>query len=220
MKIQKQKHMKRYNNLLEDELPMQVKSLKKGNWFLFILSLILSVGFLVMLNHELSEPEHICPVQDTIELSEKTIEQHIGEAILYPNSDINDSILYDYIVEIKAWYPDILLAQAKIESGSYSSTVFKKANNLYGMKQVNSRFHCQTSSFNSYGGYDSWKLSVLDRVLWDMFIFDSIKPEREVYLRALRNYAESETYVQAIQKVINSNNISNEENKNKQTTSD
>ena len=82
------------------------------------------------------------------------------------------------------------------------------------MKQVNSRFHCQTSSYNSYGGYDSWKLSVLDRVLWDLFIFDSIKPQRDEYLRALRNYAESRDYINIIQKTIEQNLISHAEETN------
>lgn len=204
--------MKQYNNLLEDityiEYAKKIRQYKSIGICLFV---ILVVGMTVVLNTFYKKYSNNKNVTEVVELSEKTIEQHIGEAILYPNNDINDSILYNYLIEINAWYPDILLAQAKIESASYTSNVFKKASNLYGMKQVNSRFHCQTSSYNSYGGYDSWKLSVLDRVLWDLFVFDSIKPQREDYLRTLRNYAEATDYINKIQSIIQLNDITNEE---------
>ena len=210
--------MKRYNNLLEDTLPQRYEQdIKKYRYkvhfnFFIIVSLIILIIWAVYSYEKALSQKVNDSNKDivTTELTEKTIEQHIGEAILYPAKEINDSILYAYLEEINAWYPDILLAQAKIESASYTSTVFKKANNLYGMKQVYSRFHCQTSSFNSYGGYDSWKLSVLDRVLYDLFVFDSIKPERDIYLKQLRNYAESQNYIEIINKVINSNAAKNE----------
>lgn len=207
--------MKQYNSLLEDvtyeKYEEQIKRYRRIGLITFVILVIALTAMLSIFYNK-----HNCPVQsiDTTALSEKKIEQHIGEAILYPSEDINDSILYNYLNEINAWYPDILLAQAKIESASYTSTVFKKASNLYGMKQVNSRFHCQTSSYNSYGGYDSWKLSVLDRVLWDLFIFDSIKPQRDEYLRVLRNYAESRDYINIIQKTIKQNSISHAEETN------
>lgn len=207
--------MKQYNSLLEDvtyeKYEEQIKRYRRIGLITFVILVIALTAMLSIFYNK-----HNRPVQsiDTTALSEKNIEQHIGEAILYPSEDINDSILYNYLNEINAWYPDILLAQAKVESASYTSTVFKKAYNLYGMKQVNSRFHCQTSSYNSYGGYDSWKLSVLDRVLWDLFIFDSIKPQRDEYLRALRNYAESRDYINIIQKTIKQNSISHAEETN------
>lgn len=205
--------MKRYNNLLEDTLPQKYEQdIKKYRYKIhYTYFIIVLLIILIVCETALSQKSNNSnKEQITTELTEKTIEQHIGEAILYPTKEINDSILYAYLEEINAWYPDILLAQAKVESGSYTSTVFKKANNLYGMKQVYSRFHCQTGSYNSYGGYDSWKLSVLDRVLYDLFVFDSIKPEREVYLKQLRNYAESQNYIETINKVINSNSVNNE----------
>lgn len=205
--------MKKYNNLLEDiseKEYQQVLSKKKNK--IYILSTITAVLICMILaivfntiKHDVSKTE-----KNTDILSEKTLEHYIGEAILYPSDEINDSILECYLIELGAWYPDILLAQAKIESGTYTSNVFKAANNLYGMKTVNSRFHCQTGRYNSYGHYDSWKLSVIDRILWDLFIFDSIKPDRNQYLRALRDYAEAQNYIETIEKVINSNIKENE----------
>ena len=209
--------MKKYNNLLEDISEKEYKAIlykKKKNIYTLLTIIIMLILFILILiayvsKHDVSKTEN-----NTDILSEKTLEHYIGEAILYPSDEINDSILECYLLEVGAWYPDILLAQAKIESGTYTSNVFKAANNLYGMRTVNSRFHCQTGRYNSYGHYDSWKLSVIDRILWDLFIFDSIKPDRNQYLRALRNYAEAQNYIETIEKVINSNNINNETEKN------
>lgn len=209
--------MKKYNNLLEDisEKEYQQALSKKKNK-IYILSTIIAVLICMILAIVFNTSKrNVSKVENNTDiLSEKTLEHYIGEAILYPSDEINDSILECYLLEVGAWYPDILLAQAKIESGTYTSNVFKAANNLYGMRTVNSRFHCQTGRYNSYGHYDSWKLSVIDRILWDLFIFDSIKPDRKQYLRALRNYAEAQNYIQTIEKVINSNNINDETEKN------
>lgn len=199
--------MKKYNNLLEDITEQEcIKQMKKN---IFICLSVLTVSILIVIfGIYITKSKTVKePVQSNITQYEKSLEQHIGEAILFPQKEINDSILYDYLTTINVWYPDILLAQAKIESASYSSNVFNKTNNLYGMKSVNSRFHCQTGLYNGYGCYDSWKLSVIDRVLWDLFVFDSIKPSREIYLKTLRNYAEAQNYIYTIQNVINSNNI-------------
>lgn len=205
--------MKRYNDLLEDVIVEYYKRAIKKNLKHEKIILAGFIGIIIILFcifHFNCKSQKHTPIQEQTILSEKSIEQHIGEAILYPAIEINDSILYNYLLEIGAWYPDILIAQAKIESASYTSNVFKKANNLYGMKSVYSRFHCQTGAYNNYGCYDSWKLSALDRVLWDLFIFDSIKPQREEYLRALRNYAEAQNYITTIQKTINSLNYGSE----------
>ena len=116
--------MKQYNSLLEDvtykKYEEQIKRYRRIGLITFV---ILVIALTAMLSIFYNKHNH--PVQsiDTTALSEKNIEQHIGEAILYPSDDINDSILYNYLNEINAWYPDILLAQAKVESASYTSTV-------------------------------------------------------------------------------------------------
>ena len=204
--------MKKYNNLLEDvteqlyndELKSRDRYHKKVvKRFVVTTLLLISLSLTLLYCIKVTQKETSNNQQDV--LTEKTIEQHIGEAILYNDNEINDSLLFNYLKDVNAWYPEVLLAQAQIESGRYTSNVFNSANNLYGMKVVNSRFHCQTGSYFSYGCYDSWKLSVLDRLLWDLFIFDSIKPEKDDYLRALRNYAEDPNYIQTIQQTIKKN---------------
>lgn len=128
-----------------------------------------------------------------------SLEYSIGYWFINKPDELNDTILYDFLVENGAWYPDILLKQAKIESGNYASAICKTNNNLYGMRRVYKRQTTQSGENNGYGTYNNWCLSVLDRLLWDMFVFKNEKPDRNTYLKALRVYAEDPDYIKKLQ---------------------
>jgi len=128
-----------------------------------------------------------------------SLEYSIGYWFINTPKEINDSVLYQFLLNNNAWYPDILLKQAKIESANYSSNVYKKTNNLYGMKKVGKRQTTQlNNTYNGYGSYNNWCLSVLDRMLWDIFTFKEEKPSREEYLKAMGIYAEDENYINKV----------------------
>ena len=78
--------------------------------------------------------------------------------------------------------------------------MYKSNHNLYGMKKVYKRQTTQHGELNGYGVYDNWCLSVLDRLLWDMFTFKNIKPTKEEYLNALKraNYATDPDYIKKL----------------------
>ena len=124
-------------------------------------------------------------------------EYAIGYWLINTPDSVNDDILYDFLLENGAWYPEILLAQAKLESGNYSSKIFKSNNNLYGMKRVYKRPTTQQGGDKGYGYYSNWCLSVLDRILWDKFIFEN-KPSKDEYLKAMRGYAEDPHYIEKL----------------------
>jgi hypothetical protein len=144
-----------------------------------------------------------------VEMEEEsdTLHIRIAQATLEGKKDIpfNDSIIFDYIVSCKAWYPDIIMAQFKIESTSGTSDVAKHANNFFGMKPVGGkRKHYTTQrhgdSYYGYAVYDNWKLSILDKILWEHFRFNGVKPDKETYLKAHLNYAEADEYLKIIKK--------------------
>lgn len=145
-----------------------------------------------------------------VEMEEEsdTLHIRIAQATLEGKKDIpfNDSIIFNYIVSCKAWYPDIIMAQFKIESTSGTSDVAKHANNFFGMRPVGGkRKHYTTQrhgdSYHGYAVYDNWKLSILDKILWEHFRFNGVKPDKETYLNAHLNYAESDEYLKIIKKV-------------------
>lgn len=52
---------------------------------------------------------------------------------LYYEYEISDSILYDALIYYEVRYPKSVLAQAKLESGNYTSYVYKTKNNFLGL---------------------------------------------------------------------------------------
>jgi hypothetical protein len=135
--------------------------------------------------------------EETIQEQELSPEYAIGYWLINTPDSINDDILYDFLLENNAWYPEILLAQAKLESGNYTSNIFKSNNNLYGMRKVYRRPTTQQGDDKGYGYYSNWCLSVLDRILWDKFAFEN-KPSKDEYLRALRGYANDPYYIEKL----------------------
>ena len=126
-----------------------------------------------------------------------SLEQSIGYWFMNKPEEVNDSILYQFLFDNNAWYPEILLKQAKIESGNYSSNIYKSNNNLYGMRKPYKRSTTQSGINKGYGVYQNWCLSVLDRLLWDYYHFDE-KPTKEEYLNKLQFFAEDSNYISKI----------------------
>jgi uncharacterized FlgJ-related protein len=100
-------------------------------------------------------------------------------------------------------FPDIVMAQAKLETGHFTSKSFTKHNNLFGMKVPKSRLTVATGESFGHARYDHWTYSVMDYALFQSTFARKIRT-RKGYMRYLsRNYAEDESYVQKIGKLIN-----------------
>lgn len=154
--------------------------------------------------------ERIDELVRNIEMEEESDTLHIkiAQATLEgrTNQPINDSIVFEYIVSCKAWYPEVIMAQYRIESGGGTSDIAKKANNLFGMRPVRGeRKHYTTQRYGDnycgYAVYDNWKLSILDKILWEHYIFNGVKPDRETYISAHANYAEAPNYIENIKRL-------------------
>ena len=63
--------------------------------------------------------------------------------------------LVNYIHELEIKAPNIVLAQAKLETGNFKSYLFRCSNNLFGFR-----------NFNGYIRYNSWKHSVAAYKNW------------------------------------------------------
>ena len=56
-------------------------------------------------------------------------------------NDFSEDKLIDMLISLNIKFPHIVLAQAKLESGNYSSKIFKENHNLFGMKEARVRIH-------------------------------------------------------------------------------
>lgn len=114
---------------------------------------------------------------------------------------LTDSAVYEFIKKCNMWYPDLVMAQYKLESASGTSDVYVNSYNLFGMKKVTRRPTTQLPhiDYKGYGMYNNWQMSVIDHVLWDYWTFSDCKPSREAYIAKLDAiYAEDSNYAAKI----------------------
>lgn len=85
---------------------------------------------------------------------------------------------------------NIVYAQAKLETGNFTSNLFLKNNNLFGFRGK-----------NGYIKYNNWKESCLAYKLWQQKRYNS----GEYYYRFLKDikYAEDSDYINKLKKCLN-----------------
>ena len=131
------------------------------------------------------------------------LEALIGKYHISPNKRMPDSTVYEVIKECGAWYPEVIMAQYIIESGSGTSTLAKHSNNLFGMRTAQRRPTTQLSgvSNSGYGVYLNREHSIIDRVLWERWIFKNEKPTYEAYMNKIGAiYAEAPDYREKLER--------------------
>jgi hypothetical protein len=122
------------------------------------------------------------------------------------NKDAKLLFLYLEIIENDIKHPDIVLAQAILESGYLSSPIFIENNNLFGMRFPERRPTVALSENRGYSVYDCWTDSVKDYKLFQEFLFKRKEKTRDEYFDYLdRIYAEDPNYVPFLKKVIEDN---------------
>lgn len=116
--------------------------------------------------------------------------------------EFSEPNLISYMRKIGIVYPDIVLAQAKIETGNFTSVIFKENNNLFGMKLPRVRPTTAVGKSRNHAVYQTWLLSLIDYKLWqDQMIRRA--PTKRKYLEYLsRNYAEDKTYIRKIKNLL------------------
>ena len=190
------------SNTIVHMLEVKYKQCKKIQVQYMLLTLLLFILLILTCLFGLRDKKIIKELSTKVEQEEQmlSLEYSIGYWFINQPEQINDSILYVFLKDNNAWYPEILLKQAKLESGNYLSDVYMNSNNLYGMKKVGKRQTTQlNTTYKGYGCYTNWCESVLDRMLWDINRFNNVKPTEEEYLKAMGIYAEDTCYLSKIQ---------------------
>lgn len=99
-------------------------------------------------------------------------------------------------------FPDIVMAQAKLETGHFTSKSFTKYNNLFGMKMAKSRLTVARNERYGHASYEHWTYSVMDYALFQSTFARKIRT-RKGYMRYLgRNYASDERYIDKLTKLL------------------
>jgi uncharacterized FlgJ-related protein len=119
--------------------------------------------------------------------------------------EINKEILVKTMKEMGIQHVDIVLAQAILESGTFTSKVFKTKNNMFGMKVPGRR---ETTAINKkgYAAYSSWYDCVKDYKLYQDYITKNKPISRDQYVAIIsKRYSETPDYMQRLKKIIEKN---------------
>jgi hypothetical protein len=123
-------------------------------------------------------------------------------AIPHQKDVFTEQKLKDYLIELNVKYPNIVFAQAKLESGNFKSKIFEENNNLFGMKQPSIRTTTATGEQYNHATYNSWRESVLDYALYSCKYTSSIKSESEYIAYLGSRYAEDTNYIFKLKNIL------------------
>lgn len=123
-------------------------------------------------------------------------------AIPHQKDVFTEQKLKQYLIELNVKYPNIVFAQAKLESGNFRSKIFEENNNLFGMKQPSVRTTTATGEQYNHATYNSWRESVLDYALYSCKYTSNIKSESEYIAYLGSRYAEDSNYINKLKNIL------------------
>jgi hypothetical protein len=114
----------------------------------------------------------------------------------------NKEYVFGLIDSMNFEHPEIVRAIAVLESGNFTSPLFRSQNNIFGMRRVKGRRTTQLDTDTKYGVYGSLKSCVEDmKIFWNLYYAGLT--EGEVYGKLGRNYAADPDYAEKIRRIIN-----------------
>lgn len=165
------------------------KDTRPVEWWIF-LAIIFGYLFLnVLLSEDSKEPE----IENIPTVSIKCINN---------DKEFSEQKLSEYVHELGIPYPHIVLAQAKLETGNFTSTIFEENNNLFGMKKAYFRPSTSTGVNRGHAKYKNWKDSVLDFALYKAYVARDLT-EQEYYSLLQGSYAEDPLYTDKVKFIAN-----------------
>lgn len=148
----------------------------------------ISVGMVIGLLVNFFTPKTTMVYKEINKPNQPTISADTDTVKAY--SSLVDSNVYREIVSQKIYHPDIVLAQAKLETGNYKSKACTVYNNLFGLRKPD----------GSYYKFNSWKESVKAYKDW---VQNKYIPPNDYYdfLDSIR-YAEDGNYTNKLKDMV------------------
>ena len=121
------------------------------------------------------------------------------------DNSINDGIFYKYLLKTRVKNPKIIFCQGKHESSSYSSPLYNRARNLFGMKVSEKRVCVGGEESGEYQSYTDWKQSITDYIIYG-YENNLDKLTEDEYIKFLSTgvYGRDPLYSTKIRKMLNS----------------
>ena len=116
----------------------------------------------------------------------------------------SEEALLSFMKELKIKYPETVLAQARLETGNFTSDIFKENHNLFGMKVAGKRPTSALGVHRGHAQYRNWKDSVVDYALFQSFIIAKLPNNNiEEYRNYIQKfYSETSDYLTRIDRTV------------------
>ena len=109
--------------------------------------------------------------------------------------------LREYILQLNMKHPNVVLAQAIVESGHFNSKLFKENNNIFGMRLAKQRHCVAIGSKNGYAVYNNWKESVIDYAFYQKTYLSKLSDKQ--YIAAIqKRHCSDKNYTKLINQII------------------
>ena len=120
------------------------------------------------------------------------------------NEEFSEQALLSFMKKLKIKYPETVLSQARLETGNFTSDVFKENHNLFGMKVAGKRPTSATGTNRNHAQYRNWKDSVVDYALFQSFIIAKLPSNtNDSYREYIQKfYSETSDYLERIDRTI------------------
>ena len=159
---------------------------------LILLTIFLSI-LLIPINKSLSRD-----ITNTTDFESKISVININDTL----NNFSEDKLIEMLVSLNVKFPHIVLAQSKLETGNYSSKIFKENNNLFGMKEARVRIHTSKGTQFNHAYYSHWRESVYDYAFYQCRYLSTLHTEDEYYAYLSKSYAEATNYVNILKSMV------------------
>jgi len=160
----------------------------------------LAISILLSIAIFLTPPKKDKIVKETIE------KVSVPKIHIKVNAPLQKRVL-SFIKEVGIKYPDVVYAQALIESAHFKSKHFTKKNNIFGMRKAMQRSTLGDGEVGEFVSFKSIEESIIDYKLYQMTFIHKIHSKQEYLNRLCTRYCKDLGYERLILSVIDSQNI-------------
>jgi hypothetical protein len=145
------------------------------------------------------------------EIINRIIHHHPPDTNVYiiQSKQFSEEVFINLLKDCNIKYPHIVLAQAKVESGNFTSKVFRQNNNMFGMRKARQRITTAESEKNTYAYYRDWIDAVYDYAMYQSVVMRSVENEDQYFTKLGERYAEDSLYVPKLRNIIKKQKLKN-----------
>lgn len=125
--------------------------------------------------------------------------------VIAEGTKFTEEKLISEIERLNFRFPHIVMAQAQIESGHFTSPIFVENHNMFGMREAKVRANLARGTKRSHAYYDTWRESLYDYALYYSTYLSKLRTEDQYYSYLDQSYAEDPNYISKVRHQANIN---------------